>query len=292
VYVAFVAFAAAADTRLEQGVMGRFAGLLRSFRTKSVQTNYAEEDMLDDLGFLDITGATGGSTGTGAVRVAAGLPASPSSTGATGATGSTGGTGTTGGTGSTGMTGATGVEGPKMDCSSALRAAEERFAEENVHGHELHKKIGEWCRGLFKRRKHFKVATYTVERICGQAESIFQSRPNATRYSKDYHRENEFCLHMKAALDKVLAIPEKHAFEQADGPITKKDLVHLPLARTVNVVGKEHTCCGVHETPGCADEQIKQCVCKSDPMCCGQQWDMRCVDQVESFLCGQCPRPN
>ena len=96
---------------------------------------------------------------------------------------------------------------------------------------------------------------------------------------------------MQAAIDKVLAVPETHEFEKARPAVTKKDIAHLPVARTINVVGKDATCCAPHAQPSCADEGIRKCVCHHDPKCCTHEWDLQCADEVETFLCGQCPRP-
>lgn len=251
-------------------------------------------------GFIDITGTTG-STGSGSgsrlqpeteAILASGASGATGSTGSTGGTGATGLTGSTGGTGATGMTGATGAHmAPLDDCSSALRKEEARLAAQDVSSSVLHHEIGRWCRSLFKKRSHFKISSYTVERICNQAEQIFFKRPNNTRYSKDWKRENEFCMHMRASFDKILAIPETHKFEKAKPPITPKDTQHLPVAKTVNWVGKDGTCCMPHAAAGCAEDYIKKCVCKHDKACCEKEWDLQCVDQVETFLCASCPRP-
>ena len=304
------------------GVFGRFTGLLKSmYDARDMRVRAAPiEDMDDSLiagssgqlsddafNFLELpSGATGGSAsgseadgastgGTGATGATGASTAGTGSTGATGA--STAGTGSTGATGATGLTGMTGAshilvhESPKDNCATAIRKAEQRFLDQNVSGKVLHKEVGAWCRDLFKRREHFKVSSYTVERICAQAEQLFLKRPAHARYTKDYKRENEFCLHMQAAIDKVLAVPETHEFEEARPAVTKKDIAHLPVARTINVVGKDATCCAPHAQPSCADEGIRKCVCHHDPKCCTHEWDLQCADEVETFLCGQCPRP-
>jgi len=305
-----------------RGVVNRFTSLVRSFYnpaakgTLPVDTDTAllEEDSNsverfnsapadDDLvEFMDITGSTGSSTGSASGSASGLAPETlamlaSGASGATGATGATGLTGTTGSTGATGLTGMTGMTGilahkkPKDDCSTALRAVEEKLAVENVSSAVLHMEIGKWCRTLFKRRSHFKVSAYTVERICSQAEQIFFKRPNSTRYSKDWKRENEFCLHMRAAFDKILAIPETHEFEKVKPPVTPADTQTLPRAKSMNLVGKDGTCCAPHRAAGCAEDSIKKCVCKHDKHCCENEWDLQCVDQVETFLCASCPRP-
>ena len=66
-------------------------------------------------------------------------------------------------------------------------------------------------------------------------------------------------MHMRASFDKILAIPETHEFEKAKPPITLKDTQHLPVAKTVNWVGVDGTCCMPHKAAGCAEDYIKKC---------------------------------
>ena len=140
----------------------------------------------------------------------------------------------------------------------------------------------------FPTKKHFKVSRYTVDEFAAKLSKSSLSAPPTgiprTSSRKEFH-------HIRAALDKVLAVPETHEFEKAQGPITKAHVAHLPVARTINIVGKDATCCAPHPEPSCADEGIRKCVCKHDPKCCTHEWDLQCADEVETFLCGQCPRP-
>ena len=45
-------------------------------------------------------------------------------------------------------------------------------------------------------------------------------------------------------------------------------------------------CCVAHDSPGCADPEIQDCVCQMDPYCCNNQWDSICADEAEQ--CGSC----
>lgn len=47
-------------------------------------------------------------------------------------------------------------------------------------------------------------------------------------------------------------------------------------------------CCNAQMGPGCVQDEIEECVCRRDVYCCQTQWDATCVDEVESFGCGQC----
>ncbi len=48
------------------------------------------------------------------------------------------------------------------------------------------------------------------------------------------------------------------------------------------------SCCEPHKTLGCEDVDIAACVCNQDMYCCEVEWDSVCVDEVDSFGCGQC----
>jgi len=50
----------------------------------------------------------------------------------------------------------------------------------------------------------------------------------------------------------------------------------------------EPSCCEAHGEPGCADDDVEECVCAADPYCCATAWDSLCVGEVESLDCGTC----
>lgn len=54
--------------------------------------------------------------------------------------------------------------------------------------------------------------------------------------------------------------------------------------------GQESTeeCCAEHHDRGCSDEAVASCVCSTDPYCCTTAWDAQCVDEVETYGCGDC----
>ena len=52
-----------------------------------------------------------------------------------------------------------------------------------------------------------------------------------------------------------------------------------------------HDCCETGHGLGCNDPEIQSCVCGEDPWCCDVVWDTTCVDEVESFSCGDCNLP-
>jgi plastocyanin len=49
----------------------------------------------------------------------------------------------------------------------------------------------------------------------------------------------------------------------------------------------EGSCCTVHETPGCEDNNVSSCVCDQDVWCCDLIWDELCIDTAKSE-CGAC----
>ena len=42
------------------------------------------------------------------------------------------------------------------------------------------------------------------------------------------------------------------------------------------------------ESTGCADPIVEACVCRVDPLCCSERWDLDCVELVEELGCGIC----
>jgi hypothetical protein len=48
-------------------------------------------------------------------------------------------------------------------------------------------------------------------------------------------------------------------------------------------------CCTAHAGTGCEVNTVETCVCAMDDLCCSNEWDMFCVDEIESFDCGNCP---
>lgn len=60
----------------------------------------------------------------------------------------------------------------------------------------------------------------------------------------------------------------------------------LPDFSACTMVG---SCCeATAGVPGCADDGVEQCVCAGDEFCCAEEWDERCVDDVERLSCGAC----
>lgn len=50
----------------------------------------------------------------------------------------------------------------------------------------------------------------------------------------------------------------------------------------------EGDCCVAHETRGCDNKPVEQCVCASDPWCCESEWDDACAALIEQLGCGHC----
>jgi hypothetical protein len=47
-------------------------------------------------------------------------------------------------------------------------------------------------------------------------------------------------------------------------------------------------CCVGHDSPGCDNKPVEQCVCASDSWCCESEWDDACADLIEQLGCGHC----
>ncbi|MCP4246547.1 MAG: hypothetical protein GY778_05820 [bacterium] len=78
------------------------------------------------------------------------------------------------------------------------------------------------------------------------------------------------------------ARPARHVVSDADPSTGPYDLFFYLEP------GVAGDCCIVHDTPGCADEEIEACVCAFDSYCCTYQWDEYCVFLVTYFGCGEC----
>jgi hypothetical protein len=52
-------------------------------------------------------------------------------------------------------------------------------------------------------------------------------------------------------------------------------------------IGGDGDCCAEHGNPGCDDEQVEQCVCNEDYVCCVDPWDDICVD-IAMNVCAAC----
>lgn len=47
-------------------------------------------------------------------------------------------------------------------------------------------------------------------------------------------------------------------------------------------------CCTSHDTPGCSDPVITECVCSQDEVCCIDGWSETCAAEVDLLGCGVC----
>lgn len=52
--------------------------------------------------------------------------------------------------------------------------------------------------------------------------------------------------------------------------------------------GGEGDCCVGHDTRGCDNKPVEQCVCASDSWCCESEWDDACAALIEQLGCGHC----
>jgi hypothetical protein len=47
-------------------------------------------------------------------------------------------------------------------------------------------------------------------------------------------------------------------------------------------------CCAGHDSAGCDNKPVEQCVCASDSWCCESEWDDACTALIEQLGCGHC----
>jgi hypothetical protein len=52
--------------------------------------------------------------------------------------------------------------------------------------------------------------------------------------------------------------------------------------------GAVNHCCTESAVPGCQPFEVSACVCATDSFCCTNNWDARCVREVDSLGCGVC----
>lgn len=50
----------------------------------------------------------------------------------------------------------------------------------------------------------------------------------------------------------------------------------------------DEDCCVGHESRGCDNKPVEQCVCASDSWCCEAEWDQACAALIEQLGCGHC----
>ena len=50
-------------------------------------------------------------------------------------------------------------------------------------------------------------------------------------------------------------------------------------------VGNSTSCCIPHQSSGCSNKNVQQCVCSIDFFCCDISWDSNCVKEVFEFDC-------
>jgi hypothetical protein len=69
----------------------------------------------------------------------------------------------------------------------------------------------------------------------------------------------------------------------ADNPTTTLD-------DTTTGAGSD-SCCEVHESAGCNEEGVVDCVCAQEAFCCAFEWDQNCVDLAMSKCMATCEGP-
>jgi len=50
-------------------------------------------------------------------------------------------------------------------------------------------------------------------------------------------------------------------------------------------------CCEVHESPGCPEPDVVDCVCAQEAFCCAFEWDQTCVDLATGECMATCEEP-
>lgn len=152
--------------------------------------------------------------------------------------------------------------------------------------------------------QHFE--DWCLELSTGAAESDAKGWRGACGVAREEVRQKfdtkTFCV----ALARGLAGSPAHRWWRM-GTAATKYLPYAPPRATpwpkLSYLKHPRPCCRPHDVPGggCHDEDISECVCKRDPLCCGADggvWDLKCAEQVELLTfdgddtvtrCGRCP---
>ncbi len=55
--------------------------------------------------------------------------------------------------------------------------------------------------------------------------------------------------------------------------------------------GGSDSCCEAHDSPGCNDDEVVNCVCAQEASCCAFEWEQNCVDMALSECMATCDDP-
>ena len=181
----------------------------------------------------------------------------------------------------------------KEGCSKAVLNHFKTLQQDQVAEKDLPKKLNAFCHESFEEKLHTlpaAIVTRSVQhRTCQRAKGIAERRSIGKRYAAKAQMTKEYCYLMRDFFEWMLE--QKNRGPPIHGEATSaSDIVALDK-------DGRRSCCTPHQGSGCFDEKISQCVCDkvhdgrgshSDNFCCGTEWDLTCVENVQFFGCGKC----
>ncbi len=164
-------------------------------------------------------------------------------------------------------------------------------------GSDLPTHMKEFCKTSFDAKKHqLGIDDKVVSTTCQDAYTVVENIPLKDRFGKASETATSFCKLMRKFFEKIIRA-------QGAGAMS------IGMASSVSEINKESpgngvtSCCVPHQSAGCYDKAIQDCVCKAvlaggkkskfgkkDEHCCGKSWDLTCTENVEFFHCAGCPQ--
>jgi len=164
-------------------------------------------------------------------------------------------------------------------------------------GSDLPTNMREFCKAQFVlKKKQLGIDDKVITETCKDAYFRVEEIKLQDRFGKPSETANKFCKHMRTFFEKLVRA-------QGAGPMS------IGMASSVSEINRESpgngvsSCCVPHQSTGCYDKAIQDCVCKAmlaggkaskfgkkDEACCTKGWDLTCTENVEWFHCAGCPQ--
>jgi hypothetical protein len=168
-----------------------------------------------------------------------------------------------------------------------------QLQKDNIKESELPKKLNSFCKASFEEKMHTlpgSIVTPSVQHhTCQRATGIVERRAVGKRYIAKDQMTKEYCYVMRDFFEWML-------LQKNRGPP-----IHGEATSGSDITAQEKdgrtSCCTPHQGGSCFDTNIAQCVCDKehkgrgghfDKFCCGTEWDLSCVENVEFLGCGSC----
>jgi hypothetical protein len=181
----------------------------------------------------------------------------------------------------------------KEGCSKAVLDHLTALEKDQVAEKDLPKALNAFCHGSFDDKMHTLPSTIVTPSVqhhtCQRATGIVERRAIGKRFVSKAQMTKEYCFVMRDFFEWMLQ-------QKNQGPPIHGEATSASDITAQDKDGRQ-SCCTPHQGGGCFDASIAQCVCDkvhekrgshSDNFCCGTEWDLSCVENVEFFGCGKC----